>query len=61
MRRPGFSAIVRMLSHSDSQLLGWSSQDLLVHAQVSRVGAPREVSENLYQDLQDYYKLHKKS
>ena len=44
-----------MLNHSDSQLLSWSPKDLSVHAQVAHIGAPSEVTEELYQDLQDYY------
>ena len=55
IRRPLFSAIVKMLSHSDSQLLSWNTRDRSVHPQVTCLGAPGEVSEELYQELQDYY------
>ena len=54
-RRPVFSAIVKMLSHSDAQLLSWSAKDLAVHPQVSQLGAAKDVSSKLYQELQDYY------
>ena len=60
-RRPVFSAIVKMLSHSDSQLLSWNSKDLSVHSQATQLGAPSEVTEDLYQDLQDYYRDSLKS
>lgn len=55
VRRPGFSAIKTVLSHSDSHLLSWSPKDLSVHPQVMCLGASRAVADKLYQDLQDYY------
>ncbi len=50
-----------MLSHSDSQLLSWSSKDLAVHPQVTLLGGPSEASEELYMELRDYYLTNKSS
>ena len=60
-KRPTFSAIVKMLSHSDSHLLSWTDQDRKVHPQASCLGAPLEAGENLYPDLQEYYMDDKQS
>lgn len=56
IRRPVFSAIVKMLSHSDSQLLSWNAKDMSIHTQVTCLGAPKEVASELYPELQDYYR-----
>ena len=53
--RPMFSAIFKMLSHSDSQLLSWSDKDKRVHPEACCIGAPLEAGDELYPDLQDYY------
>ena len=50
-----FSAIFKMLGHSDSHLLNWSDRDKQVHPQASYLGAPLEAGDELYIDLQDYY------
>ena len=44
-----------MLGHLDSDLLSWSEKDKAVHPQASSLGAPLEVGDELYTDLQDYY------
>ena len=54
-RRPTFSAIFNMLSHSDTHLLSWNDQDKVVHPQASCLGAALEAGDRLYPDLQDYY------
>ena len=53
--RPLFSAVFKMLSHSDSDLLSWSEKDKEVHPQASCLGAPLQAGDELYPDLQDYY------
>ncbi|XP_064406652.1 probable LIM domain-containing serine/threonine-protein kinase DDB_G0286997 isoform X2 [Halichondria panicea] len=55
--RPMFSAIFNMLSHSPSHLLSWAERDLSIHPQVACLGAPLEVTEELFTELQDYYMI----
>lgn len=54
-RRPTFSAIFNMLSHSDAHLLLWSEEDRAVHPQAACLGAALKAGDGLYPDLQDYY------
>ena len=53
--RPTFSAIVKMLSHSDAHLLQWGERDMRTHPQAASLGAPLEAGDELYPDLQDCY------
>ena len=53
--RPMFSAIVKMLSHSNSQLMNWTDKDRKAHPQATCIGAPLSAGDDLYPDLQDYY------
>ncbi|XP_019849278.1 PREDICTED: uncharacterized protein LOC109580485 isoform X2 [Amphimedon queenslandica] len=53
--RPKFESISEYLKDSDESLLQWSREDLSAGKDVSRLGAPLEVSTDLYVDLQRTY------
>ena len=53
--RPKFSRISEYLRESDETLLRWSREDLAVGKEVNQLGAPLEVSTDLYVDLQRTY------
>ncbi len=56
--RPLFPAIVTMLSHGDRQLLQWSGKDIQQSSLEARtLGAPKDSADELYMDLQNYYKM----
>ena len=45
-----------MLSRADFELFVWKEEDLKdTHPQVKDIGAPLEVAENIYLDLQNMY------
>ena len=56
-RRPTFSQLVEMLSRADFELFAWEEADLKgCDQRVKVIGAPLELAQNLYTDLQNTYK-----
>ena len=56
-RRPTFSQLVEMLSRADFELFAWEEEDLKgCDQRVKVIGAPLELAQNLYTDLQNMYK-----
>ena len=56
-RRPTFSQLVEMLSRADFELFVWEEEDLRgCDQRVKVIGAPLELAQNLYSDLQNVYK-----
>ena len=55
-QRPSFSQLVEMLSQAEFELFVWEEADLKdFDPQVKVIGAPLEVSQKLYFDLQNMY------
>ena len=55
--RPTFSQLVEMLSRADFELFVWEEEDLKgCDQRVKVIGAPLELAQNLYSDLQNVYK-----
>ena len=55
--RPTFSQLVEMLSRADFELFAWEEEDLKgCDQRVTVIGAPLELAQNLYTDLQNTYK-----
>ena len=55
--RPTFTQLVEMLSRADFELFVWKEQDLRdTDPRVKDIGAPLEVAEKLYLDIQNMYK-----
>ena len=56
-QRPTFSQLVEMLSRAEFELFMWEEEDLRdCDPQVKVIGAPLEVAQNLYLDMQNMYK-----
>ena len=56
-RRPTFSQLVEMLSRADFELFVWEEEDLKgCDQRVKVIGAPLELAQNLYTDMQHMYK-----
>ena len=51
--RPTFSELYQALSQPESELLGWSEEDMRVHSQAAVLGAPLEAGKDLYRELQE--------
>ena len=55
-RRPTFPQLVEMLSRADFELFAWEEEDLMnIDPQVKVIGAPLEVAQNLFPELQSSY------
>ena len=55
--RPTFTQLVEMLSRADFELFVWKEEDLRdTDPRVKDIGAPLEVAEKLYLDIQNMYK-----
>ena len=55
--RPTFSQLVEMLSRADFELFVWEEEDLKgCDQRVKVIGAPLELAQSLYTDLQNMYK-----
>ena len=55
--RPQFGQITKLLAGSTGYLLGWSDEDKQIGSEdAMKLGAPLEVANNLYFDLQLQYK-----
>jgi len=51
-----------MLSHGDKQLLQWNEEDWRESStEAHSLGAPKDSGNELYKDLQNYYKVSRKS
>lgn len=56
-RRPTFPQLVEMLSRADFELFAWEEDDLKDNdPQVKMIGAPLEVAQDLYSELQRSYR-----
>ena len=56
-RRPTFCQLVEMLSRADFELFAWEEEDLKgCDQRVKVIGAPLELAQTLYTDLQNMYK-----
>ena len=56
-RRPTFSQLMEMLSRADFELFAWDEEDLNgCDQRIKVIGAPLELVQNLYTDLQNTYK-----
>ena len=53
--RPTFSELCQALSQPESELLGWSEEDMRVHPQAAVLGAPLEAGKHLYHELQEIH------
>ena len=53
--RPTFSELCQSLSQSESELLGWSEEDMSIHPQAAVLGAPLEAGKDLYRELQEMH------
>ena len=54
--RPTFPQLVELLSRADFELFAWEEDDLRNIDPLAKViGAPLEISENLYRELQNSY------
>ena len=53
--RPAFSELYQAVSQSESELLGWSEDDVRVHPQAAVLGAPLEAGKDLYRELQEMH------
>lgn len=53
--RPTFSELNQALSQPESELLGWSEEDMSVHPQAAVLGAPLEAGKDLYRELQEMH------
>ena len=55
-RRPTFPQLVEMLSRAEFELFAWEEEDLMdCDPNVKLIGAPLEVAQNLYPELQESY------
>ena len=50
-----FSELCQALSQPESELLGWSEEDMRVHPQAAVLGAPLEAGKDLYRELQEMH------
>ena len=58
-RRPTFPQLVEMLSRADFELFAWEEEDLKdSDPQVKLIGAPLEVAQDLYPELQRSYIIY---
>ena len=55
--RPTFSQLVEMLSRAEFELFEWNEEDLRDSDPLVKViGAPLEIAQNLYLEIQNTYK-----